>query len=57
MRLTNFKYPYLNVWVLMIVCLIISIWNIDYLQFVLMLILIKIFHLIEDVIEHYVRRR
>jgi len=57
MRLENFKYPYLNVWMLVIVCLVVGIWDTDYLQFAVMLLLIKALHLLEDVIGHYQRKR
>jgi len=57
MKLDNFKYPYLNVWVLIITSLVISIWDIDYLKFVVMLLIVKLIHLIEDIIEHYTRKK
>jgi len=57
MKLSNFKYPYLNVFILIVVCLVISLWDTDYLKFAVMLLIIKALHLLEDVIEHYTRRR
>jgi len=53
MKLNNFNYPYINIWILVLLCLIVSIWNSVYLEFVVFLVVIKVWHLILDVIEHY----